>query len=102
MDVKLTDTERSHGSVLGVDLVDVGHALGEHIWGDLVSKLVPKLGCLPLCPAHGRSSIGHKSCHHTTNLGRQRVNVSDRRCVQEFILQAMASISAGDRTHKRR
>lgn len=48
---ELTNSKGSHGSVLSIDLVDVGHTFGEHIWRNLISKLVSELGCLSLCPA---------------------------------------------------
>jgi len=84
---KLTHSKRSHGSVLSVDLVHVGHTFGEHVWWDFISKLVSELGCLSLRPADSGSSIRYQSCHHTANLGRQWIDMSDGRRVQQFVLK---------------
>lgn len=54
----LTASQRPHLGVLRVHLGDVGHALAQHVHGDLVAVLVLPVGRLVARPLHLGPAVG--------------------------------------------
>jgi hypothetical protein len=54
----LTAAERSHFSVLGVDLRDISDPIAEYIDRHIVAVLVLEVGCLVSRPLNLRLAIG--------------------------------------------